>query len=82
MQGKGWEIVESERSFEENIDIFKTVKKLFDLENPTHTRQTIFTGTDSEMMEKIELARAEMNRINSEGYDYNLPVFLHVRHCK
>lgn len=36
MQGKGWEIVESERSFEENLDIFKTVKKLFDLENPTH----------------------------------------------
>jgi hypothetical protein len=35
MQGKGWEILESERTFEENIDIFKTVKKLFDLENPT-----------------------------------------------
>lgn len=34
--GKGWEIVESKRSYEENIDIFKTVKKLFDLENPTH----------------------------------------------
>ena len=37
MQGKGWEIVESSRSFEENIDIFKTVKRLFDLENPTHS---------------------------------------------
>jgi len=37
MQGKGWEIVESTRSFEENIDIFKTVKRLFDLENPTHS---------------------------------------------
>jgi ATP-dependent exoDNAse (exonuclease V) beta subunit len=35
MQGKGWEILESERTFEENIDIFKTIKKLFDLENPT-----------------------------------------------
>jgi hypothetical protein len=35
MQGKGWEILESERTFEQNIDIFKTVKKLFDLENPT-----------------------------------------------
>jgi hypothetical protein len=34
MQGKGWEIYESERSFEENLDIFKTVRKLFDLENP------------------------------------------------
>ena len=37
MQGKGWEVVESTRSFEENIDIFKTVKCLFDLENPTHS---------------------------------------------
>jgi hypothetical protein len=41
MQGKGWEIVESTRTFEENIDIFKTVKRLFDLENPTHS--PIFT---------------------------------------
>jgi hypothetical protein len=37
MQGKGWEIVESTRTFDENIDIFKTVKRLFDLENPTHS---------------------------------------------
>jgi hypothetical protein len=35
MQGKGWEIVESERTQKENLDIFKTVRKLFDLENPT-----------------------------------------------
>jgi len=41
MQGKGWEIVESTRTFEENLDIFKTVKRLFDLENPTHS--PIFT---------------------------------------
>ncbi len=34
MTGKGWEIYESERTFEENLDIFKTVRKLFDLENP------------------------------------------------
>lgn len=34
MQGKGWEVVMSGRSQEENLDIFKTVKKLFDLENP------------------------------------------------
>jgi len=37
MQGKGWEMYESKRSQEENLDIFKTVKKLFDLENPTHS---------------------------------------------
>ena len=36
MQGKGWEIYESKRTQEENIDIFMTVKKLFDLENPKH----------------------------------------------
>jgi ATP-dependent exoDNAse (exonuclease V) beta subunit len=34
MQGKGWEIVESERSQEENLEIFKIVKCLFDIENP------------------------------------------------
>jgi hypothetical protein len=35
MQGKGWEIFQPDRSYEENLDIFKTVKKLFDLENPS-----------------------------------------------
>ena len=34
MSGKGWEVVTSERTHEENIEIFKTVKRLFDLENP------------------------------------------------
>ena len=37
MQGKGWEMYESKRSQEENVDIFNTVKKLFDLENPRHS---------------------------------------------
>ena len=37
MQGKGWEMVESPRTREENLDIFLTVKKLFDLENPQHS---------------------------------------------
>lgn len=41
MQGKGWEIYESKRTMSENLDIFKTVKTLFDLENPTH--KPIFT---------------------------------------
>ena len=41
MQGKGWEVVTPKRTQEENIDIFKTVKKLFDLENPNHN--PIFT---------------------------------------
>ena len=36
MQGKGWEMFESKRTHKENIDIFLTVKKLFDLENPKH----------------------------------------------
>ena len=41
MQGKGWEMVGPKRSQNENIDIFNTVKKLFDLENPKHS--PIFT---------------------------------------
>jgi len=36
IQGKNWEMYESSRLQEENLDIFKTVKKLFDLENPKH----------------------------------------------
>ena len=35
MQGKGWQIIESSRTQEENVEIFKNVRKLFDLENPT-----------------------------------------------
>jgi len=41
MQGKGWEMYESKRTQEENLDIFLTVKKLFDLENPQH--KPVFT---------------------------------------
>ena len=37
IQGKGWELFESKRTQEENLDIFNTVKKLFDLENPRHS---------------------------------------------
>jgi hypothetical protein len=37
IQGKNWEMYESSRTQEENIDIFMTVKKLFDLENPKHS---------------------------------------------
>ena len=37
MQGKGWEMVEPKRTQEENLDIFNTVRKLFDLENPKHS---------------------------------------------
>ena len=42
IQGKGWEVYESSRSREENLSIFQTVKRLFDLENPNST--PIFTG--------------------------------------
>jgi hypothetical protein len=34
MNGKGWEVVISERTQEENLEIFKMVKRLFDIENP------------------------------------------------
>ena len=36
MQGKGWEMYESKRT-QEDLNIFHTVKKLFDLENPNPT---------------------------------------------
>jgi hypothetical protein len=35
LKGKNWEIVESERSQEDNLSIFGNVKALFDLENPS-----------------------------------------------
>jgi hypothetical protein len=34
LQGKGWEVFESPRTKEENIQIFNHVKAIFDLENP------------------------------------------------
>jgi hypothetical protein len=34
MQGKGWEVVLPDRSFEENIELFGMVKRIFDIENP------------------------------------------------
>jgi len=34
MTGKGWEVVMPERSQEENLEIFRMVKRLFDIENP------------------------------------------------
>ena len=36
IQGKGWEMYESPRSQEENLDIYRAVRTLFDLENPNH----------------------------------------------
>ena len=40
LKGKGWEVHESPRSQEENIDIFMAVKKIFDIENPKHKPAT------------------------------------------
>ena len=40
LKGKNWEMYESPRTQEENLDIFKSVKKLFDLENPKHKPAT------------------------------------------
>jgi hypothetical protein len=37
IQGKGWELAESNRTQEENLHLFNTVKTIFDLENPNHT---------------------------------------------
>ena len=35
LQCKGWEVFESPRSMDENIEIYKHVRAIFDLENPT-----------------------------------------------
>ena len=40
LKGKNWEIYESPRSQEENLDIFRSVKRIFDLENPKHKPAT------------------------------------------
>jgi hypothetical protein len=51
IQGKGWEMYESKRTQEENINIFMTVKKLFDLENPRHS--PIFTEFRTQAKRKL-----------------------------
>lgn len=50
IKGKGWEIHESSRTQEENLDIFNSVKKIFDIENPkqkpvTQSFQTVVKRT-------------------------------------
>ena len=40
LKGKNWEMHESPRTQEENLEIFDSVKKLFDLENPKHKPST------------------------------------------
>ena len=51
IQGKNWEMYESKRTQEENIDIFMTVKRLFDLENPKHS--PIFTEFRTQAKRKL-----------------------------
>ena len=51
IQGKGWEMYESKRTQEANIDIFMTVKKLFDLENPKHS--PVFTEFRTQAKRKM-----------------------------
>ena len=36
MQGKGWEMYESPRTQEDNLNIYRAVRTLFDIENPNH----------------------------------------------
>ena len=51
LKGKNWEMYESSRTQAENIDIFNTVKKLFDLENPKH--KPIFTEFRTQAKRKL-----------------------------
>jgi len=36
IQGKGWEMYESKRTQEDNLNIYRAVRTLFDIENPNH----------------------------------------------
>ena len=36
IQGKGWEMYESPRTQEDNLNIYRAVRTLFDIENPNH----------------------------------------------
>ena len=51
MQGKGWEMILPSRTQEENIEIFKTVKRLFDLENPNEA--PVFTEFKTSVKKKM-----------------------------
>jgi len=51
MQGKGWEMILPSRTQEENIEIFKTVKRLFDLENPNEA--PVFTEFKTSIKKKM-----------------------------
>ena len=51
MQGKGWEMVLPTRTQEENIEIFKTVKRLFDLEHPSEA--PVFTEFKTQVKRKL-----------------------------
>ena len=51
LKGEKWEIYESKRTQEENLDIFKTVRKLFDLENPKSA--PIFTEFRTQVKREI-----------------------------
>ena len=52
MQGKGWEMILPSRTQEENIEIFKTVKRLFDLENPNEA--PVFTEFKTSVKRNLE----------------------------
>ena len=51
MQGKGWEMILPSRTQEENIEIFKTVKRLFDLENPNEA--PVFTEFKTSVRKEV-----------------------------
>ena len=53
IKGKKWEMYESSRSREENIEIFKSVKRIFDLENPKHKPATTSFKTSVKSPYKI-----------------------------
>ena len=59
---------ESSRTQEENLDIFKTVKKLFDLENPKH--KPVFTEFRTQAKRKavIFITKRALNDFTNQTF--------------
>ena len=49
IQGKGWEMYESKRTQEDNLNIYRAVRTLFDIENPNH--KPAFTEFEPQLKE-------------------------------
>jgi hypothetical protein len=53
MSGKGWEVITPTRTQEENLEIFRMVRRLFDIENPQDA--PVFTEFKTTVKRDLEL---------------------------